>query len=338
MRLIDLFESAHLTEASVPLSQGHRAVKDLRVESVFKLAQKGTVRGLVHGRNIWWWPAQAGTHGDVAHMLGFQNYVNYRLMIYKQNDELRLDGVPVDIHNWHKYVAECPQLAKLTQSDQLYFYAGSDGWVQGPEFVEIVSDSHVSEAWSKKYKKSINCNNPKGFSQRAHCAGRKARQAHKKTRSSSVNESVLDVTTYKNWIRHTPDSLHTDWSEYVHKQDAKWRWRADHIGARWPLFTDITQFKQALDQALVVNVDELGDVENLTKNASLDSVKHMVSGYQNPRDVDHIVMGFTTHSPLPLPIILKGNQGMWIQAGNTRQAVSRVLGITPQALLVDVRS
>tara|TARA_Y100001970_G_C14178423_1_gene828392 strand:- start:210 stop:626 length:417 start_codon:yes stop_codon:yes gene_type:complete len=31
----------------------------------------------------------------------------------------------------------------------------------------------LDEAWSQKYKKSINCNNPKGFSQRAHCAGRK---------------------------------------------------------------------------------------------------------------------------------------------------------------------
>jgi len=29
------------------------------------------------------------------------------------------------------------------------------------------------EAWSEKYKKSINCSNPKGFSQRAHCDGRK---------------------------------------------------------------------------------------------------------------------------------------------------------------------
>ena len=29
------------------------------------------------------------------------------------------------------------------------------------------------EKWSKKYKKSIDCNNPKGFSQKAHCAGRK---------------------------------------------------------------------------------------------------------------------------------------------------------------------
>jgi len=30
-----------------------------------------------------------------------------------------------------------------------------------------------TEAWSAKYKKSINCNKPKGFSQKAHCAGRK---------------------------------------------------------------------------------------------------------------------------------------------------------------------
>ena len=29
------------------------------------------------------------------------------------------------------------------------------------------------EKWSEKYKKSINCSNPKGFSQKAHCAGRK---------------------------------------------------------------------------------------------------------------------------------------------------------------------
>jgi hypothetical protein len=30
-----------------------------------------------------------------------------------------------------------------------------------------------NEEWSQKYKNSIDCNNPKGFSQRAHCAGRK---------------------------------------------------------------------------------------------------------------------------------------------------------------------
>jgi len=31
----------------------------------------------------------------------------------------------------------------------------------------------MKEKWSAKYKRSIDCNNPKGFSQRAHCQGRK---------------------------------------------------------------------------------------------------------------------------------------------------------------------
>ena len=32
---------------------------------------------------------------------------------------------------------------------------------------------YIEEKWSAKYKRSINCNRPRGFSQRAHCAGRK---------------------------------------------------------------------------------------------------------------------------------------------------------------------
>jgi hypothetical protein len=31
----------------------------------------------------------------------------------------------------------------------------------------------LAEAWSQKYKSSINCSHPKGFSQKAHCAGKK---------------------------------------------------------------------------------------------------------------------------------------------------------------------
>jgi len=34
-------------------------------------------------------------------------------------------------------------------------------------------EQYVAEKWTNKYKKSINCSNPKGFSQKAHCAGRK---------------------------------------------------------------------------------------------------------------------------------------------------------------------
>jgi len=42
--------------------------------------------------------------------------------------------------------------------------------------------------WTNKYKKSIDCNNPKGFSQKAHCQARKLRQAGKPTKSEPIRE------------------------------------------------------------------------------------------------------------------------------------------------------
>jgi hypothetical protein len=43
----------------------------------------------------------------------------------------------------------------------------------------------VKEEWSAKYKRSIDCDNPKGFSQRAHCQGRK--------KGMSENMEILDA-------------------------------------------------------------------------------------------------------------------------------------------------
>ena len=42
----------------------------------------------------------------------------------------------------------------------------------------------ITEKWSEKYKRSINCSNPKGFSQRAHCQGRK--------KNEDVDENFAD--------------------------------------------------------------------------------------------------------------------------------------------------
>jgi len=144
------------------------------------------------------------------------------------------------------------------------------------------------------------------------------------------------TSAYNNWVRYTADSLSADYREYKHKETTKWQQRARDIGARWPLFGSQDLFRQALDAAPIVQIDQLGSVGNLTHNNSIDSITSMVSSYQMPRDVDRIVQGLQSNVPLPLPIILKGSSAMWIMAGNTRQATSRVLGIEPRALLVDV--
>lgn len=46
---------------------------------------------------------------------------------------------------------------------------------QGKIWKNIKEAEELDEEWSEKYKKSIDCKNPKGFSQRAHCQGRKKR-------------------------------------------------------------------------------------------------------------------------------------------------------------------
>ena len=49
---------------------------------------------------------------------------------------------------------------------------GKDSSGQGKKPINV-STKPNNEDWSKKYKSSIDCNNPKGFSQKAHCAGKK---------------------------------------------------------------------------------------------------------------------------------------------------------------------
>ena len=66
-------------------------------------------------------------------------------------------------------------------------------------------------SWSKKYKRSIDCDNPKGFSQKAHCAGRKKREGGGETKSKSpFNEDVkgLAFSKFSHKTKHLPKSQH----------------------------------------------------------------------------------------------------------------------------------
>ena len=61
-----------------------------------------------------------------------------------------------------------------------------------------------NEGWSQKYKKSIDCNNPKGFSQKAHCAGKKKRKQENVMKLSKqklkeiIQEEYIDYLIEKN--------------------------------------------------------------------------------------------------------------------------------------------
>jgi hypothetical protein len=59
----------------------------------------------------------------------------------------------------------------------------------------------ITEKWSKKYKNSINCSDPKGFSQKAHCAGKK-----KHNESVELAEDRIDPILIKA-LNRMPDGL-----------------------------------------------------------------------------------------------------------------------------------
>ena len=73
-----------------------------------------------------------------------------------------------------------PMRSRLRALAQYAAFMNSRGKAKlksGGEYDMSQYSDYLDEAWSEKYKRSINCNNPKGFSQRAHCAGRKKKQS-----------------------------------------------------------------------------------------------------------------------------------------------------------------
>jgi hypothetical protein len=70
--------------------------------------------------------------------------------------------------------------------DEWNAYDFVSGGPPGVTFREEVEegDEELDEKWSEKYKNSIDCNNPKGFSQKAHCQGKK------KESNENVEEEV----------------------------------------------------------------------------------------------------------------------------------------------------
>ena len=87
-------------------------------------------------------------------------------------DPEMVEGVLENGHDWAQdHIAEAKN-----NMDQVFDFLMNESKKYGMELSMNIDDSDMmNEKWSKQYKNSIDCNNPKGFSQRAHCQGRKKR-------------------------------------------------------------------------------------------------------------------------------------------------------------------
>jgi hypothetical protein len=72
-----------------------------------------------------------------------------------------------------------------------------------------ITKEEIEEKWSKKYKDSIDCDNPKGFSQKAHCQGKKSENKEATGSGSAggfLGKVAFDTSTdfVKNSFKETP--------------------------------------------------------------------------------------------------------------------------------------
>ena len=74
----------------------------------------------------------------------------------------------------------------------------------------VGEETEIDEKWSQKYKSSIDCSNPKGFSQKAHCQGKKKKEAVEATSSASSGQysaPLFSLSTPKDPVTKVQESI-----------------------------------------------------------------------------------------------------------------------------------
>jgi hypothetical protein len=117
-------------------------------------------------------------------------------------------------------------------------------------------------SWSKDYKKSIDCDSPKGFSQRAHCAARKKRSRGEETKSKSPFNEMHEVKSHK-----TVEQI-----AKKHRLDVSFIKRQLEMGI--PIEHEHTKDKDLATDIALQHLDEIPDYYTRLKKMEADAKKH----------------------------------------------------------------
>jgi len=115
--------------------------------------------------------------------------------ISENMENLNEKNVPTSPEKWAQAKAQAK--AKF----DVYPSAYANGWAakkykeMGGGWKSVSEENTLLEKWSQKYKSSIDCDNPKGFSQKAHCAG-------KEKNEEVVHEGAVPAKEKTVMVRH----------------------------------------------------------------------------------------------------------------------------------------
>ena len=138
------------------------------------------------------------------------------------------------------------------------------------KFDYVEEDGELGEKWSEKYKRSIDCNNPKGFSQKAHCQGRK-----KDSNESSELDEVKphELVKGKKYRYKTPshqaDIEFSDEHEYPEGGENMYGFKNDKTGyalGKKSVEDFLTDIDDDLKESFVEQKNKINEMFNRFKN------------------------------------------------------------------------
>ena len=117
-------------------------------------------------------------------------------------------------------------------------------------------------SWSGKYKRSIDCDNPSGFSQKAHCAARKKRQRGEETKSTSPFNEMHEVKSHKS----------VEQIAKKHRLEVSFIKKQLEMGI--PIEHEHTRDKDLATDIALQHLDEIPDYYTRLKKMESDAKKH----------------------------------------------------------------
>jgi hypothetical protein len=170
-----------------------------------------------------------------------------------------------------------------------------------------------------------------------------------------VNGKYGVITTFKKWIqlREATANQPFDSNTFDPQQIKPVRWHMPDVTEEHgeivrqaeELNLDVGQVESAVQRSRIAPISNvmLSKMQNTTCNVGYNCIKSLqevmswdLTVQGGHRDVHSILSAFQQGGSLPAPIVLVHSNVPYVLAGNTRFAVCKVLGVQPQALIVQM--
>lgn len=183
-------------------------------------------------------------------------------------------------------------------------------------FRNSLPEGEIEDKWSEKYKKSIDCNNPKGFSQKAHCQGKKKKSETKEATGAAGGSGAFeapvafkDSELVRNTFKETPKKVEATeatgaasaggyltpaaWAKSSKKKDWRGKSKTQIPGGKFVTIKkkcktfpycnqgDINALKIYENEVVKKVIKKISSEHNISENVIKAIIQHEIENYKN---------------------------------------------------------